>query len=101
MDNNFVFIGSTFGDSQLIKLNAEKNENDSYIELVDHYDNLGPIVDFVVVDLDRQGQVRVTTITFLRNFQGQIVTCSGAFKDGSIRIIRNGIGIQEQVKKIP
>lgn len=35
-----------------------------------------------VVDLERQGQ-------------GQIITCSGSFKDGSLRIIRNGIGIQE------
>ena len=24
------------------------------------------------------------------------MTCSGAFKDGSLRIIRNGIGINEQ-----
>lgn len=35
-----------------------------------------------VVDLERQGQ-------------GQIITCSGSFKDGSLRVIRNGIGIQE------
>jgi DNA damage-binding protein 1 len=28
--------------------------------------------------------------------QGQVVTCSGAFKDGSLRVIRNGIGINEQ-----
>lgn len=46
--------------------------------------NLGPIVDLCVVDLERQGQ-------------GQVVTCSGAFKDGSLRIVRNGIGINEQV----
>ena len=25
----------------------------------------------------------------------KLVTCSGAFKEGSLRIIRNGIGIQE------
>lgn len=25
----------------------------------------------------------------------QLVTCSGAFKEGSLRIIRNGIGIHE------
>ncbi|RZS03823.1 hypothetical protein BHM03_00034050, partial [Ensete ventricosum] len=28
--------------------------------------------------------------------QGQVVTCSGAYKDGSLRIVRNGIGINEQ-----
>ena len=45
--------------------------------------NLGPIVDFAVVDLDRQGQ-------------GQVVACSGGGTDGSLRIIRNGIGFLEQ-----
>ena len=28
-------------------------------------------------------------------FTGQLVTCSGALKEGSLRIIRNGIGIHE------
>lgn len=37
-----------------------------------------------MVDLERQGQ-------------GQVVTCSGAYKDGSLRVVRNGIGINEQV----
>lgn len=46
------------------------------------FTNLAPILDMCVVDLERQGQ-------------GQLVTCSGAFKEGSLRIIRNGIGIQE------
>jgi DNA damage-binding protein 1 len=46
--------------------------------------NLGPIVDFCVVDLYRQGQ-------------GQVVTCSGAFKDGSIGVFGNGTEIIEQV----
>ena len=32
---------------------------------------------------------------FLTQGQGQLVTCSGAFKEGSLRIIRNGIGIHE------
>jgi hypothetical protein len=36
-----------------------------------------------VVDLERQGQ-------------GQLFTCSGSFKEGSLRIIQNGIRIQEQ-----
>ena len=50
--------------------------------VVDTFTNLGPILDMVVVDLERQGQ-------------GQLVTCSGGFKEGSLRIIRNGIGIHE------
>jgi len=82
LDNGYVYIGSRLGDSQLVRLNVEPDESGSYVSIVDTYTNLGPIVDMVVVDLERQGQ-------------GQLVTCSGAFKEGSLRIIRNGIGIHE------
>ena len=82
LDNGYVYIGSRLGDSQLVRLNVEPDENGSYVTIVDTFTNLGPIMDMVVVDLERQGQ-------------GQLVTCSGAFKEGSLRIIRNGIGIHE------
>ncbi|KAM0886109.1 hypothetical protein ACQ4PT_029885 [Festuca glaucescens] len=84
LDNGVVYVGSRFGDSQLVKLNLLPDATGSFVEVLERYVNLGPIVDFCVVDLDRQGQ-------------GQVVTCSGAFKDGSIRVVRNGIGINEQV----
>mmetsp|Transcript_40860 Transcript_40860/g.102893 ORF Transcript_40860/g.102893 Transcript_40860/m.102893 type:complete len:1012 (-) Transcript_40860:694-3729(-) len=84
LDNGVVFVGSAFGDSQLIRLHAEPQEDDeTFVEVLETVTNLGPIVDFTVVDLDGQGQ-------------GQVVTCSGAFNDGSLRLIRNGIGINEQ-----
>lgn len=82
LDNGVVFIGSALGDSQLVKLNTETNEDGSHVHVMETFTNLGPIVDMVVVDLERQGQ-------------GQLVTCSGALKEGSLRIIRNGIGIHE------
>ena len=82
LDNGYVYIGSRLGDSQLVRLNVEPDENGSYVTIVETFTNLGPIVDMVVVDLERQGQ-------------GQLVTCSGAYKEGSLRIIRNGIGIHE------
>ena len=69
---------------QLVKLNVQPDAKGSYVEVLERYVNLGPIVDFCVVDLERQGQ-------------GQVVTCSGAYKDGSLRVVRNGIGINEQV----
>ncbi|KAF5752708.1 hypothetical protein HS088_TW01G00624 [Tripterygium wilfordii] len=83
LDNAFVYIGSSYGDAQLVKLNLQPDAKGSYVEVLERYVNLGPIVDFCVVDLERQGQ-------------GQVVTCSGAYKDGSLRIVRNGIGINEQ-----
>ncbi|XP_068599579.1 DNA damage-binding protein 1 [Brachionichthys hirsutus] len=82
LDNGVVFVGSRLGDSQLVKLNIDSNEQGSYVAVMETFTNLGPIVDMCVVDLERQGQ-------------GQLVTCSGAFKEGSLRIIRNGIGIHE------
>ena len=51
--------------------------------MLETFPNLGPIVDFSVVDLDRHGQ-------------GQVVTCSGVQRDGSLRVVRNGVGIHEQ-----
>ncbi|KAK9943023.1 hypothetical protein M0R45_008648 [Rubus argutus] len=68
---------------QLVKLNLQLDAKGSYVEVLERYVNLGPIVDFCVVDLERQGQ-------------GQVVTCSGAYKDGSLRVVLNGIGINEQ-----
>lgn len=72
---------------QLIRLNHQADTKGSYVEVLESFVNLGPIVDLCVVDLERQGQ-------------GQVVTCSGAFKDGSLRIVRNGIGINEQVRHL-
>ncbi len=62
-------MGSRMGDSQLVKLNLEPNDNGSFVEVMETFTNLGPIVDMIVVDLDRQGQ-------------GQLITCSGAYKEG-------------------
>lgn len=53
------------------------------MEVLETLTNLGPIVDFAVVDVERQGQ-------------GQVVSCSGAGLDGSLRVVRNGIGVLEQ-----
>lgn len=64
LDNGVLFIGSRIGDSQLIKLNKTPDENGSYVSVMETFTNLAPIVDMVVVDLERQGQ-------------GQLVTCSG------------------------
>ncbi|XP_055588358.1 DNA damage-binding protein 1 [Uranotaenia lowii] len=82
LDNGVLFIGSRHGDSQLIKLNTTAGDNGTYVTVMETFTNLAPIIDMCIVDLERQGQ-------------GQMITCSGSYKEGSLRIIRNGIGIQE------
>ena len=94
LDNGVVYVGSAYGDSQLVRLHAQPvrcatdqvpatPDGLTYVECLESFTNLGPIVDFAVVDLDRHGQ-------------GQVVTCSGVNKDGSLRIVRNGVGIHER-----
>ena len=83
LDNGVVFVGSAWGDSQLVRLHPSPDPSGSFVEVLESYPGLGPIVDFAVVDLERQGQ-------------GQVVTCSGVLKDGSLRVVRNGVGINEQ-----
>ncbi|VDO74386.1 unnamed protein product [Heligmosomoides polygyrus] len=79
LDNGVLFIGSRFGDSQLVRLTSQPNaENNSFV--LQTFTNLAPIRDIAVMECDGQNQ---------------IITCSGAFKEGSLRIIRNGIGIDE------
>jgi DNA damage-binding protein 1 len=82
LDQGHVFIGSKFGDSQLIKL-RNKPVDGSYVEVLSEWTNIGPIVDFCVIDIDQQGD-------------SQLLTASGGMKNGSLRIIRNGVGIEEQ-----
>jgi len=83
LDNGVVYVGSAAGNSQLVRLQAAPDESGSHVELLESYPGLGPIVDFAVVDLERQGQC-------------QVVTCSGLGKDGSLRVVRNGVGVNEQ-----
>lgn len=84
LDNGVVFVGSSYGDSQLIRLSPTSvGDQNNHVEVLETFVNLGPIVDFSVAELEHQGQ-------------GQVVTCSGVYADGSLRVIRNGIGINEQ-----
>lgn len=90
LDTGFVYVGSMTGDSQLIRLSTSKTETGSFLEVVQTYPHLGPILDFCIVK----------GMGYLRQGQGQVVTCSGVGKDGSLRIIRNGIGITEQAASV-
>ncbi|KAM7541006.1 hypothetical protein Aperf_G00000026853 [Anoplocephala perfoliata] len=81
LDKGVVFVGSFFGDSQLIHLRSEIDpERKCYFDVFEEYTNVGPIADMVFVENEGQNQ---------------LITCSGFFRDGSLRIIRSGIGIQE------
>ncbi|KAF7723645.1 DNA damage-binding protein 1a [Apophysomyces ossiformis] len=85
LDNDVVFVGSAVGDSQLVYIHRNDQaavEDGEILEVIEEFPNLGPVGDFCIADLDKQGQ-------------DQLITCSGAAKDSSLRIIRNGVGLNE------
>ncbi|KAJ3153509.1 DNA damage-binding protein 1a [Geranomyces variabilis] len=81
LGDGHVYLGSHFGDSQLLRLKSNADAEGNMFELRMEFENLAPIVDFCVIDIDKQGQ-------------DQVVAACGGNKDGSLRVIRNGIGIE-------
>jgi len=61
-------------DNCLMQLNAEANEEGSYVQIMETFTNLGPIVDMCVVDLERQGQGQVITMHSVHVFVDVIMT---------------------------
>ncbi|OEU20889.1 CPSF_A-domain-containing protein, partial [Fragilariopsis cylindrus CCMP1102] len=89
LDHGLVFCGSQLGDSQLVQIHDkpipvedDEDDNTTFLSVIEEYTHLGPIVDFDLVPMAGMGQ-------------SQVVTASGSSKSGSLRVIRNGIGMKE------
>ena len=95
LGHGLLYVGSTLGDSQLIQIHDEPIENTedvvelvdttTYLQVIEEYTNLGPILDF---DL-------VPTTPGVQTGQSQVITASGSSNSGTLRLIRNGIGMNE------
>ncbi|KAK2748005.1 hypothetical protein FQN57_001596 [Myotisia sp. PD_48] len=81
-----VFIGSHLGDSQVIRI------TEGSFEVIQTIANIAPIVDFTVMDLGNRSDIYSHEFS---SGQARIVTGSGAFKDGSLRSVRSGVGMEE------
>ncbi|SAL95103.1 hypothetical protein [Absidia glauca] len=79
---DMLYLGSSQGDSYLARLDLKNPA--SPLEVVDEYPSLAPILDFCVYDLDKQGRQT-------------LVCCSGAYNDGSLRIVQSGVDFVERV----
>ncbi|PCH40170.1 hypothetical protein WOLCODRAFT_67201 [Wolfiporia cocos MD-104 SS10] len=55
----------------------------SYVEVIESFQNIAPIVDAALVDLDGSGQP-------------QVITCSGGQNTGALKVIRTGADFQEK-----
>jgi DNA damage-binding protein 1 len=86
LDAGCVYVGSAFGDSQVIRLlESRDEETGSLVEVLEQQANHGPITDMAAVDLDGQGQ-------------SSLVLCAGAYRTASLRVVRNGIGVTEEAE---
>jgi DNA damage-binding protein 1 len=117
LDHGLVFCGSTLGDSQLVQIHdkpipVEDQEDDTmntgseledttFLSVVEDYTHLGPIVDFDLVPMaggggaDSGSSGGSSSAAPGQVGQSQVVTASGSSKSGSLRVIRNGIGMRE------
>ncbi|KAF2482902.1 mono-functional DNA-alkylating methyl methanesulfonate N-term-domain-containing protein [Neohortaea acidophila] len=87
LDGGRIFVGSHQGDSQIIQI-SEKS-----LEVVQTFANIAPILDFTVMDMgNRSSDAPVNEFS---SGQARIVTGSGAFKDGSLRSVRSGVGLED------
>eukprot|EP01063_Lacrimia_lanifica_P017596 TRINITY_DN24645_c0_g1_i1.p1 TRINITY_DN24645_c0_g1~~TRINITY_DN24645_c0_g1_i1.p1 ORF type:complete len:1216 (+),score=330.50 TRINITY_DN24645_c0_g1_i1:46-3648(+) len=76
-----LYLGSDSGDSMLVQMLEHRADDGSWIEVSDVFPSLGPMTGFILSG----------------NTAGSdhMVACCGAGKDGSLRVVRNGIGISE------
>ncbi|KAK4984631.1 hypothetical protein LTR50_006481 [Elasticomyces elasticus] len=85
LDAGLVFVGSHQGDSQVIKITPQS------MEIIQTFPNIAPILDFAVMDMgSRSSDAPVNEYS---SGQARIVTGSGAYKDGSLRSVRSGVGL--------
>ena len=115
LEHGIFFLGSQYTDSQLIQIldqpmeisSSLNNENElnpllhgssvTYLNVIEEFVNLGPIVDFDLLPTSHSliGSEAQDRSMSLQNQQSMAITASGAGKDGSLRLVSNGIGLTE------
>jgi len=84
LDNGILYVGSQSGDSQIVRLLPEKKPDTLFLEVIEKYENLGPITDLITLKNSEQ--------------TCNIVCTSGSKVDTSLRVARNGIGFAVQFR---
>lgn len=88
LDNSIFYLGSLFNNSKILKVLSESLQN-SFLEELQDFPNIGPILDFKVFTEPHRGVF-------------DIITCSGTNISGGFRNISKGISaVQELAIEIP
>lgn len=95
LDNGYLFVGSHYGDSELLRLNLDpENTERPLVETVQTIPSIAPILDFTVMDMGNR-EADTTAGNEYSSGQARIVTGSGAHKDGSLRSVRSGVRLDD------
>ncbi|KAG4304033.1 hypothetical protein PORY_002556, partial [Pneumocystis oryctolagi] len=76
LPTSYLFVGSHYGDSQLVNIPD--------CAVLQSFPNISPISDFCFVNKEGKNEF--------------IVTCSGAYKDGSLRVLRYGVEMNKTLE---
>ncbi|KAG8166430.1 hypothetical protein KVR01_002119 [Diaporthe batatas] len=91
--DNFLFVGSHYGDSQLWRVDFEQDAG-RFLQLAQVFPNNAPILDFAIMDMgNREGDSQLGNA--YSSGQARVVTGSGVHKDGSLRSVRSGVGLED------
>jgi DNA damage-binding protein 1 len=93
LGNNLLFVGSHHGNSQLFRLDLLSSDG-QYLHLVQTLPNIGPILDFTIMDMGNRGDDGQLGNEYSSG-QARIVTGSGVHKDGTLRSVRSGVGLED------
>ncbi|KAI5795530.1 mono-functional DNA-alkylating methyl methanesulfonate N-term-domain-containing protein [Geopyxis carbonaria] len=89
LDNGHVFVGSQHGDSQLVKVSSTEPK----CQVVQEFESLAPILDFQVLYSSQSGMDDAQNV--YSSGQTRIVTGSGGFRDGGLRSMKSGVGLED------
>jgi DNA damage-binding protein 1 len=76
LDDSTLFVGSHFADSVMLSLTPTLYPKETIIT------NLAPISDFLVLPPSHPQA-------------GALITCSGGFGQGTLRVVRQGVGVED------
>ena len=91
LGNDMLFVASHHGDSQLLKVDIESGT----FAPIRSFSNNGPILDFAIMDMgNREGENQMGNA--FSSGQARLVAGCGAYRDGSLRSIRSGVGLEDR-----
>ncbi|KAM7198422.1 DNA damage-binding protein 1 [Naviculisporaceae sp. PSN 640] len=94
LGNGLLFVASHYGDSQLFKVDLAQEDTNKMMTLIQTMPNIGPILDFAIMDMGGRENNSALGNEYSSG-QARIVTGSGAHKDGTLRSVRSGVGLEE------